>query len=242
MGILETPPEGKGFPAGFKSTPVPSPLLANLLEEIDDIAELKLTLRAIWFIHRRKGFPPYVREDELVSDRTTAAMLHASGEDLERVVRDAADKAVARGTFLRVRQHEGPDLYFLNTRPVRRALEASHDIQPAPEPVAEAWPAPADVGGRITVFAAYEANIGSLTPIVADRLKDALQAYPESWIHEAIAIAAEHNARHWHYISAILERWTNEGRPHGEPGTDPEQDRSEYIRRYLEAQRARGNG
>ena len=44
----------QGFPAGYRSTPVPNPLLSSLLEEINDLDELKITLRAIWFLHQRR--------------------------------------------------------------------------------------------------------------------------------------------------------------------------------------------
>ena len=48
------------FPRGVQFTPVPNPLLANLLEEIDDINELKVTLRVIWALHRKRAPLPFI--------------------------------------------------------------------------------------------------------------------------------------------------------------------------------------
>jgi len=58
----------------------------------------------------------------------------------------------------------------------------------------------------------YEQNIGALTPLIADELRDAEQTYPAKWIEEAIKIAVENNTRRWRYVSAILERWRLEGK------------------------------
>ena len=238
----------QGFPAGYKSTPVPNPLLSGLLEEIDDLDELKVTLRTIWFLHQRRLFPSSIKADDLFSDRTTAAMLHASGQQLEVRVSEALAKAAHRGTLLAVQGDDGGTLYFLNTDAVQRAVETSFpesarmggsDVEMG---TGETYPASAEAGSQPSVFADYEQNIGTLTPVLADTLRDALDTYPEQWIREAITTAARANARSWNYIAAVLRGWADEGRPDGKPGTDTDQTRSdEYIERYLAAQRDRGN-
>ena len=231
----------QGFPAGYRSTPVPNLLLSSLLEEIDDLDELKVTLRTIWFLHQRRLFPASIRPDDLLSDRTTAAMLHAVGPQLEDRVSKALEKATRRGTLLAVRGEDGAPLYFLNSDAVRRAVEKSFPVSARDVP-AETWSAPADAGSQPSVFADYERNIGTLSPAVADTLRDALDTYPETWIRDAITTAARANARSWNYIAAVLRGWAEEGRPDGKPGTDPDATRSdEYIRRYLAEQRGRGN-
>ncbi|HIA16266.1 MAG TPA: hypothetical protein EYN72_05705, partial [Dehalococcoidia bacterium] len=50
----------KGFPRKVRYVPVPAPLLESLLEEIDDLAELKCTLRVIAMLHVKKGHPRFV--------------------------------------------------------------------------------------------------------------------------------------------------------------------------------------
>ena len=66
------------------------------------------------------------------------------------------------------------------------------------------------------IFALYEQNIGLLTPMIAEELKEAEKLYPVSWIEEAFKEAVSLNKRNWRYISRILERWASEGKDSGE--------------------------
>ena len=65
---------------------------------------------------------------------------------------------------------------------------------------------------RPSIFHLYEANVGIITPLLAEALQEAETNYPRTWVEEAIKLAVEHNARNWRYIRAILERWEKEGR------------------------------
>lgn len=65
---------------------------------------------------------------------------------------------------------------------------------------------------RPNIFTLYEQNIGLLSPIIADQLKDAADQYPAEWIEEAFRGAVEQNKRKWSYVRAILRRWETEGR------------------------------
>lgn len=58
---------------------------------------------------------------------------------------------------------------------------------------------------------AYESEIGILTPMIADELREASTAYPLQWTLDAIHEAAIQNKRGWKYISAILTRWKAQG-------------------------------
>lgn len=51
----------------------------------------------------------------------------------------------------------------------------------------------------------YESEIGALTPLVADAIRDACKEYPADWIIEAIGIAVDNNSRRWNYVLAILK-------------------------------------
>ena len=81
------------------------------------------------------------------------------------------------------------------------------------------------------IFKLYEENIGPLTPLIADALRDAEESYPEEWIGEAIRIAVANNVRRWNYIDRILTRWQEEGRD----GTDRRNNQEDY-RRYLKGE------
>jgi DnaD/phage-associated family protein len=65
---------------------------------------------------------------------------------------------------------------------------------------------------RPNIFVLYEQNIGLLSPMLADQLKDAADHYPQSWIEDAFREAVQQNKRNWNYIRAILRRWETEGR------------------------------
>ena len=79
------------------------------------------------------------------------------------------------------------------------------------------------------IFKTYEQNIGLLTPIISETLKDAENEYPEEWINEAFEICVAQNKRSWAYAETILKRWKTEGKDTGRGGKKPaEESRPEY--------------
>ena len=126
---------------------------------------------------------------------------------------DGIERAVARGTFLQV-SVEGSDglmeLYFLNTERGRAAVGGITRGEWRPTPDDE-QPISLMVE-RPNIFVLYEQNIGALTPMIADELREAEQTYPPRWIEEAIKLAVTNNVRRWRYVQGILERWRVEGR------------------------------
>ena len=80
------------------------------------------------------------------------------------------------------------------------------------------------------IFSLYENNIGTISPMLAEQLRDAENIYSSQWLKEAFDIAVKHNVRNWAYISAILKRWSNEGRDSGKSGRYSEKDnRTSHI-------------
>ncbi len=71
---------------------------------------------------------------------------------------------------------------------------------------------------RPTIFVLYEQNIGMLTPMIADELRDAERHFPTEWIADAFREAVAANKRSWRYVLRILERWRVEGRGAGLAG------------------------
>lgn len=250
-----------GFPRGVQFTPVPNPLLAALLEEIDSLDELKVVLRTVHALHRQRKVPASIPFSELFSDRTVAAMLNASGSELEARVEAAIESAADRGTILVIEDKPDQRRIFLNTEPVRRAL-VRQGIDPAafnatagsvgtsskPARVAETWPDTEAALPKLNAVTSYEQNIATVTPLVAENIHAALEEHPEDEVLLAIRKAAEANARSWNYIAAILRRWAIEGRPeeldNGRDGTaerDFQENRSDqFYEEYLKRQRARG--
>ena len=236
------------FPRGYRSTPVPNPLLADLLVEITDPDELRITLRAVWALHQERGFPPSVTMSDLAADRTVAAMLGTAAEDLEIRVSALLDQAAERGTLLKIAERGGPYRYFLNTEPVRRAL-ARQGFVPADtseaadaEAELESWQDLEAAVEPSLAVTAYEENIGHITPLVAEKISDAIDDYTELAVVEAIRTAAARDGRYWNYIAALLRQPQREQAKDGEPGEYPQDVRSDdFIRWYLRKQRERGN-
>jgi DnaD/phage-associated family protein len=84
------------------------------------------------------------------------------------------------------------------------------------------------------IFTLYEENIGLLTSMIAEELKDAEKTYPASWIEDAMREAVRSNRRKWSYIAAILESWAQKGKDSGKSkrGSKTHSDPEEYLRRY----------
>jgi DNA replication protein len=219
-----------GFPPGrLRTISLPGQFFGELLPIIDNLAELKVTLYCWWRLSQKQGCVRYMLRGEIAADEVFMGGLGARPDDQAEALRDGLERATARGTLLHV-QLEGPDrpedLYFFNTARGRAAVEGIRrgEWKPSGDPSS-----PFDLLiERPNIFVLYEQNIGPLTPLIADTLKDAEANYPPDWIEEAIGIAVENNVRKWAYIEAILERWQSEGRERG-TGRDTRKDRRRYV-------------
>jgi DnaD/phage-associated family protein len=210
-----------GFPPGkVRSVGLPEPVFTDLVPLIDDLTELKLTLHVLWRLGQQRGKVRYLRRADLASDRVLLAGL---GDSPAEALDSALARAVERGTLLKsttLDEEPSGEIYFANTPKGRAAVEAIARGK---------WPDDLEPAGRPNVFALYEQNIGMLTPLIADELREAEQEYPAEWIEEAFREAVSLNKRSWKYIRAILERWRTEGRG-DEAGRRPgEVDRRRYI-------------
>lgn len=220
-----------GFPSGrVRLTPVPAPFFTDLLPEVDDLNELKVILYAIWYLDRMDGSIRFLRRSDLRSDRRLAAGLAQRPEDVDRALDDALERACIRRVLIKATPPGQPNpesLYFLNSPRGRAAANALEK---------GAWRAEEGDHPEITleverpnVFLLYEQNIGPLTPMIAETLRDAEQVYPQHWIEEAIRIAVQKNARNWRYVEAILRSWKERGRDE-----EDRRDSESSHRRYLE--------
>ena len=208
-----------GFPRRVRFTPVPNPLFGPLLEQIDDLAELKATLRVISALHEKRGYPRFVTLSSLLADRTLKRALSDGASPHRAKVESALARAVERGTLVSavVGTAGGEErVYMLNTERDRKALASltGTDLVPMRLDVDGDW---AEAEEPPNIFALYEDNVGVLSPMMADELRDAEQAYPAPWIEDAFREAVLQNRRSWRYIQRILERWDREGRGDGEP-------------------------
>src|SRR3990170_3617863 len=213
-----------GFPEGTADpTPIPAGFFAELLPAIDDLGELRLTLYAFWALARKAA---------TVRDRLLMQSFGGAGAETETRLAEALERCVARGTLLRVHLGEtGDAFYFLNSPKGRAAAAglAEGDWTPGGEDVA-----PVELMvDRPNLFNLYEQNIGPLTPMIADRLREAQEAYPAAWVEDAIRIAVENNVRKWSYVQAILDDWGQRGRDDREDRGDSEKARRRYLKGEL---------
>jgi DnaD/phage-associated family protein len=227
-----------GFPAGARATAIPSVFFSELLPQIDDVAELRVTLYVIYALGRHKGYPRFVTARELRSEGPLLASLGDGGdpEPLAALERGLA-AAVGRGSLLRIDvEADGgrEQIYFLNAPADRRAVDLLRRGElDLGRPLAAAAGAPASQRGN--VYQLYEENIGPLTPLVAEELKEAEQLYPYEWLEEALREAALLNKRSWRYAARILQRWATEGRKRETAGRDSDAAntaRAQFRRRY----------
>jgi len=221
-----------GFPAGkVHFTPLPSLFFSELLPAIDDLAELKVTLHIFWLLHQKKGYPRYVSRRELEADGVLLRGLKRAGEEPKECLMEALERAVSRGTLLHVMVQQGDDQddwYFMNTDLGRRTVEKIRRGELKIEATVLPSEARLEVE-RPNIFVLYEQNIGLLTPLIAEQLRDAEKTYPADWIEEAFRIAVEHNVRRWRYVHSILERWATEGKDSEKARRGLEEDRRRYI-------------
>ena len=232
-----------GFPRDTLYTPVPDPLFGPLLEDIQDLAELKVTLRSIWLLHHKRQGTRAVSLDEFLNDTVLLRGLEPNGNagGVAEEIRRGLRLAVRRGALLVHGSNPEDTVFVLNNDAGRRALSRLKDTGAAPGADPGAGDAPPRVREKLNIFALYEDTVGTLTPIVAERLKEAEQRYPPGWIREAFEIAALENKRSWQYVSAILARWGSEGKGNwaggskddGKPGRHtPQNQRGRFSKDY----------
>ncbi|MFL5691222.1 MAG: DnaD domain-containing protein [Ktedonobacteraceae bacterium] len=239
-----------GFPTGKNPyVPVPEVFFTVLLPEIEDSAELKVTLHLFWLLAQKKGNPRCVSDRDLLDDQVLLRSLKRRGDPRppEERLRQGLEKALARGTLLQIHlrlMSEGNDQaeiiewFFFNTARSRKvvnelqgsAMVPAHLLKVESEQVEQESEIPVPAGAytsnkgaemprniqveidRPNIFRLYEQNIGIITPLIADHLRDAADLYPMEWIERAFREAVQHNIRKWSYISAILRNWETEGK------------------------------
>jgi DnaD/phage-associated family protein len=216
-----------GFPEGRLSlVRLPEVVFTDLVPHIDDLLELQVTLLVLWRMARRRAqIAPWITLAELRAD---AAVQHALGDVGDDALACALARAVARGTLLDVAWERGDgavEQRYLANSPRGRSAAAA--MRRGVEPTQM------EVQARPNIYALYEQNIGPLTALLSEELKEAEDTYPAAWIEDAFREAVRLNKRSWKYISAILSRWQTEGRDE-----ISRRDSEEDGRRYIEGRYA----
>jgi len=222
-----------GFPARMEFTPIPNYFLNVLLPRISDIRELKTTLHVLAALYRKRGHPRFVTCQEMLNNDGLMKSLKADDEEPPEALRRALQMASQRGTIIHIaldRDGSTEDIYLMNTEADRKTaarIESGElkisGLKAAEKTYVEAEEPP-------DIFTLYEQNIGMLTPLIADELKEAEKLYPESWLRDAVKEAVALNKRNIRYIVRILERWSTEGKTDGTYQRVSKTDPDKYIK------------
>lgn len=180
---------------------MPESFFTKALSKFQNLAELKTVLCVAYLVQRKQDKPEFVTYKELLS----FGPLTGLGE---KVLQEGLSLAVQDGLLL------------------RSALEIegiSQDIYSLPEDIYKP--------SETNIFALYEHNIGIITPLIGEELKEAANLYPPQWIEEAFREAAMLNKRSWRYVARILERWASEGKDSGKyKGNTKEASTDKYVK------------
>ena len=220
-----------GFPPGkINTTRIPALFFKELLPQIDDLDELKVTLYALWQITRLEGEVRYLREEDFCEDPMFMEGMGATPAAQQLAVQAGLERAVNRGTLLKTAVPEGENqlvIYFFNSPRGQAAVLSVAD---------GSWRPSDGTGPSATlsveqpnIFQIYEENVGPLTPMIADTLREAEILYPEGWIRQAMEIAVQNNVRKWNYIEAILRSWQDGGRDERQDRRHTKKDRRAYL-------------
>lgn len=225
-----SPEKTQAFP-GFQEsgTPIylPEAFFSALLPMLSGKAEIQLMLYLFWHLAQDESRVHYLRLMDLKADPALVQMIGGEAHILP-----ALQSLVQLGAVL---QAELPWMdetyYFINTPQGRASVQAIaagtwQDTGPARQAVQMAPEKP-------NIFKLYEANIGPLTPMIAETLKADEADYPADWIEEAIRQAVTRNIHNWKYVQAILSRWKKEGRGNEQNRRDDTQNAESYRESWL---------
>jgi len=221
-----------GFPEdSTNQIHIPEQFFRHILPGIDRLDELKLTLHIFWRLERIEGAFRYLYLNDLLTDASLVKLMGKDPEKARTAIQAAIHKATRRGTLLEAEVEDGNVLICLNSARGRATVEAIKRGEWRGSP--GLLPSNMLENERPNIFQLYEANIGPLTPLMADALRDAEKTYPQKWVEDAFQIAVERNKRNWHYIEAILHRWQEGGRDDRKDQPD-RRDTEEARRRYAQ--------
>lgn len=198
-----------GFTSGIEV--VPTQFFEELLPDIESLAELKVTTFSFHLLNQFEGEPRFLFRDDFSGQDQFMKGLSEDAEEAERLLDEGLDAAEERGTLLKALYAEKA-VYFLNSPKGRAGLERLMNGELIPDSFlhlnvqTELF--------RPTIFKLYEENIGPLTPMIADVLRDCEKDYPYEWISDAVQEAVLNNARSWRYVESILKNWKENGQ-HG---------------------------
>lgn len=227
--MTEEKAEFDGFAGISRATVLPNVFFKDVLPKMESTDALLAFLWLARFVQDQRGDTRFATADQIWRLEGASQAFEALGTG--RTGLDAGlDECVQLGAALamELRGASGDHTVYLVNNPQSRRVVGrarSGELRLIPETVA----VPIAVEKRPSIFRLYEENIGTMTPLVGERLVDAEERYPAAWIHEAFGLAVEMNVRNWRYIERILQRWTEEGRNEGTEDDSLEDRKRRYL-------------
>ena len=214
----------------MKQVQIPVIFFRELLPNIDNLPELKLTIYIFYRMSRIEGKFRYLRLRDIQKDANFMQGLDKDNLKATKKLKKAIELAIKRGTLLFIElpiKGKKQQFLFVNTPKGRAAIDAIKKGKWNPTYLQEQ---PIElVSETSNIFNLYEENIGALTPLIVDALIELENSYTYNWIEDAFRIAVENNKRSLRYIEAILDRWQREGRDDKKDRQNTEKDRRKYI-------------
>jgi DNA replication protein len=219
-----------GFPAIGKATVLPNAFFGLILPLMKSPAALLTFMWVSKVTQEAKGDARFASEHQLWAHHGVLPSFAHIGGGREGLAA-GLDECVDLGALLSVTvAGDGVEeaLYFVNNPVSRRVIARARagELRLVPEKVVVPA-APSEA--RPSIFRLYEEHIGTITPMVGDRLIEAEELYPPSWIEDAFREAAELNARNWRYIERILAHWAEEGRANETAERDPLEEQKQRF-------------
>jgi len=219
-----------GFPGVSKGTALPNAFFTDVLPKLEEPGDVLAFLWVSRVVQEQRGEARFASAEQIWQIAPARASFEALGGGRPGLER-GLERCRELGALLALRltgQGRDETVYFVNNPGSRRAVARARagELKLRPETVA----LPVETEQRPSIFRLYEENVGTVTPLVGERLLAAAEEYPPEWIEEAFREAAERNRRNWRYIERILQNWAQEGRGYEASGRDSFEERK---RRYL---------
>ncbi len=201
---------------------IPETFFRQILPEIEDANLLKLCLYLLWKANTIGDYGISFSIADLMLDKVFTTGLVVDDRDISSLLAELLLMAENKKICVSYNNEGKSDpLFFINCEAGRSALaNAARGTTSATITLDQIQP---------NIFRMYKENIGPLTPLIADALRQAEKEYPQDWIKDALQLAVKNNVRRWRYVESILDRWQKEGRN----GTDRKRDKTDY-RSYLD--------
>ena len=210
----------EGFPGIGKATAIPNTFYSAVLPEMREPGDLLAFLWVARLVQEQQGEARFLTADQVWAVPDAASTFEALAGGRESLERGLAS-CVELGALLALDLAGGGQqetVYFVNNPASRRAVARARGgdlelrsgaIAYEPQPIR-----------RPNIYHLYEEHVGTITPLVAERLLAAAEEYPQHLIESAFREAAERNVRNWKYIERMLQNWSEGNRQHEASGRD----------------------